>query len=180
MKKILIIGPQGSGKTTQAKLIAEKLGYKYLGTGEIFRESIENQEPGSEKLKVILNGNLVDNETACSLVREKLIEMASQKGVVIDGYPRNIEQKNIFDPFFDAVFYIRISDQVAIKRLLERGRSDDTHQAIQKRLEIYHRETGPLLDVFLNEGNLWIIDGDRSVEQVHQQILNHLEGMISK
>jgi adenylate kinase len=174
MKKIMLIGPQGSGKTTQAKIIAEKLGIKYLGTGEIFRKIIENKEPGYEKLLVIQNGNLVDDETTCNFVRGKLNSPEYQNGFVVDGYPRNIAQKNIFDPDFDIVLYIRITDETATKRLIARGRSDDTKEAIQKRLELYHQETGPLLDVFLNEGKLWVVDGEKPVETVTEQIFNHL------
>lgn len=174
MKKIMFIGPQGSGKTTQAKILAEKTGFKYLGTGEMFREALKKKEEGWEKLKVILEGKLVDNEITCNFIKEKLEGLTNEKGIIIDGYPRNAEQKNIYDPDFDVVLYIKVSDEVAIDRLLGRGRVDDTTEAIQKRLELYHKETGPLLDVFLNEGKLWIVDGEKPIEAVTEQIFKHL------
>lgn len=174
MKKIMFIGPQGSGKTTQAKILAEKLGFKYLGTGEMFREILEKKEEGWEKIKVILEGKLVNDEITCNFVKNRLEGLNNEKGIIIDGYPRNVEQKNIFDPDFDIIIYIKVSDEVAVSRLLGRGRIDDTVEAIKKRLELYHLETGPLLDVFLNEGKLWIVDGEKSIESVTEQIFKHL------
>lgn len=173
--KILLIGPQGSGKTTQAKILAEKLGFKYLGTGEMLREIAERGDIGNEKLKEIFaTGKLLDDETICKLVKETLSKPDYQKGVILDGYPRTVEQKNIFDPDFDIVFYIKVTDEVAIKRLSDRGRFDDTPEAIKKRIDLYHKETGPLLDIFLNEGKLWVVDGEQPVEKVTEQILKHL------
>lgn len=171
----MVIGPQGSGKTTQAKILAEKLGYKYLGTGEMLREILQKGEPGWEILKKIFNeGKLIDDVTICKFVQEKFQQPEYEKGVVVDGYPRTVEQKNIFDPDFDIILYIKVSDEIAIQRLLTRGRFDDTRDAIRERLDLYHRETGPLLDIFLNEGKLWVVDGEQPVEAVTAQINKHL------
>lgn len=174
-KKIMVVGPQGSGKTTQAKILAEKLGYRYLGTGEMLRAIAQQGGPEAEKLnEMFAKGALLDDETTCKLVKETLSKPEYQNGVIIDGYPRTVTQKNIFDPDFDIILYIKVSDEIAIKRLSERGRSDDTPEAIEKRLELYHHETGPLLDIFLNEGKLWIVDGEQSIDAVTQQIFKHL------
>ncbi|MDD2822732.1 MAG: nucleoside monophosphate kinase [Candidatus Daviesbacteria bacterium] len=174
-KKIMMVGPQGSGKTTQAKILAEKLGYKYLGTGEMFREIIQKKEPGFEQLvELFEKGQLVDDQTTCELVKSTLNKPEYQDGVVIDGYPRTVAQKNIFDPGFDIILYIKVADEIAIQRLSSRGRADDTPEAIEKRLDIYHHETGPLLDIFLNEGKLWVVDGEQSVEAVTKQIFKRL------
>lgn len=174
-KKIMMVGPQGSGKTTQAKILAEKLGYKYLGTGEMFREIIQKKESGYEKLVALFEkGELVDDATTCELVKNILNKPEFLNGVVVDGYPRTVNQKNIFDPEFDIIIYIKVSDEIAITRLTQRGRADDTTEIIKKRLELYHHETGPLLDIFLNEGKLWVVDGEQSIEQVTKQIFKHL------
>lgn len=174
-KKIMVIGPQGSGKTTQAKILAEKMSYKYLGTGEMLREMAEQNGPESEKLKeMVAKGNLLDDETICKLVQKTLSQPDYLNGVVVDGYPRTVTQKKIFDPNFDIVFYIKVEDEVALQRLTGRGRFDDTEEAIKQRLELYHHETGPLLDIFLNEGKLWVIDGAKPVEDVTKQIFAHL------
>lgn len=173
--KILLIGPQGSGKTTQAKIIAEKLGYKYLGTGEMLREIAQEGGPESKKLnEIFAAGVLLDDETTCKLVKETLEKADYQNDVVVDGYPRTVAQKNIFDPNFNIILYIKVADNVAIQRLSARSRADDTPELIKKRLEIYHHETGPLLDIFLNEGKLWVVDGEQPVETVTEQILKHL------
>jgi len=175
-KRIMMVGPQGSGKTTQAKILAEKLGYKYLGTGEMLREIAKSGGSDAQKLNEIFEkGILVDDETTCKLVKDTLSKPEYQNGVVIDGYPRNVAQKNIYDPDFDIILYIKVSDQVAIERLNNRGRADDTNEAIEKRLEIYHHETGPLLDIFLNEGKLWVVDGQQPVEAVTRQIFKRLD-----
>lgn len=173
--KILLIGPQGSGKTTQAKIIAEKLGIKYLGTGEMLREIAKQGGPESEKLnEIFAKGVLLDDETTCKLVKETLAKPDYQNGVVVDGYPRTVAQKNIFDPNFDIILYIKVADEAAINRLSIRGRADDTPEVIAKRLELYHHETGPLLDIFLNEGKLWVVDGEQPVEAVTKQIFKRL------
>ena len=175
-KKIMFVGPQGSGKTTQAKMLAEKLGYEYLGTGEMLRGIVQRNESGAEMLKKIFSeGKLVDDQTTCKLVQETLSKPEYQNGIIMDGYPRTIEQKNIFDPDFDIVFYIKVSDETAVKRLISRGRFDDTGLAIQERLALYHQETGPLVDIFLSEGKLWIIDGEQPIDVVSEHILHHLE-----
>lgn len=173
--KILLIGPQGSGKTTQAKILAEKLGYKYLGTGEMLREIAKAGGPDAEKLnEIFTTGKLLDDETICELVKKTLAQDEYQSGFIMDGYPRTVNQKNIFDPDFDIIIYIKVSDEIAVKRLTQRGRADDTIEAIKKRLELYHHETGPLLDIFLNEGKLWVVDGEQSIEAVTNQIFKHL------
>lgn len=175
-KKIMVVGPQGSGKTTQAKILAEKLGYKYLGTGEMFREIIQKKEVGFEKLTELFEkGQLVDDVTTCELVKNTLSKSEFSNGVVMDGYPRTVAQKNIFDPSFDIIIYIKVADEVAIQRLSQRGRADDTPEAIKKRLELYHHETGSLLDIFLNEGKLWVVDGEQPIEVVTKQIFKHLD-----
>lgn len=175
-KKIMVVGPQGSGKTTQAKILAEKLRYKYLGTGEMFREIIQKKEAGFERLTELFEkGQLVDDATTCELVKNILSKLEFSNGVVMDGYPRTIAQKNIYDPNFDIILYIKVSDEIAIQRLQSRGRADDTPEAIKKRLEIYHHETGPLLDIFLNEGKLWVVDGEQQIEDVTKQIFKRLD-----
>lgn len=175
-KRILIVGPQGSGKTTQAKILAQKLGYQYLGTGEMLREIAKQGGPDAEKLnEIFATGKLLDDETICELVKKTLAQVEYRSGFIIDGYPRTVNQKNIFDPDFDIIIYVKVSDEIATKRLVDRGRADDTTEAIKKRLELYHHETGPLLDIFLNEGKLWVVDGEQPIEAVTKQIFKHLK-----
>ncbi|MFA5932778.1 MAG: nucleoside monophosphate kinase [Microgenomates group bacterium] len=175
-KKIMLVGPQGSGKTTQAKILAEKLRFRYLGTGEMLREIAGKGGPEAEKLnEIFATGKLLDDETICELTQKTLSQPEYENGFIVDGYPRTVAQKNIYDPDFDIILYIKVSDEVAIKRLTSRGRSDDTPEVIAKRLELYHHETGPLLDIFLNEGKLWVVDGEQQVEDVTRQIFKRLD-----
>lgn len=173
-KKILFVGVQGSGKTTQAKILAERLDYKYLGTGEMLREIAASGGPLAEKLNEIFAvGKLLDDETICEMVKNTLSEPEYKKGFVMDGYPRTTAQKKIFDPDFDIVIYIKVSDTVAMKRLTSRARADDTPEAIAKRLEIYHKETDPLLTIFSDEKKLWVVDGEGDIETVTKEIFKH-------
>jgi adenylate kinase len=175
VKKIMMTGPQGSGKTTQAKMLAEKLGFKYIGMGDLLREYILNKGEGYEAIDAAMKkGELVGDQTVCRLIKKRLAESDCKKGVIVDGYPRTMEQKQIYDPNYDDVFYVKISNEEALKRLMSRGRSDDSPKIIAERLRLYHEETRPLLDVFLQEGKLLVVDGEKPIEEVTMQINNHL------
>ena len=135
LSKILMVGPQGSGKTTQAKILAEVLGFKFLGMGELLRGFVKNAN-GSESQKIaqiMSEGGLVDDKTVCEIVKKELTRPEYKSGIIVDGYPRTVNQCKIYDPNFDKVFYIKVSDKEATKRLLARGRADDTEEAIKER-----------------------------------------------
>src|SRR3989304_10295482 len=160
MSKILLIGPQGSGKSTQAKLLAEYLRIPAIATGDIFRTLVQADNDMGRKLKNILSeGKLVDDSITCEIVRQRLSQSDCRSGFVMDGYPRTIEQMKIFDPEFDKVFYLNVLEEEVIKRLMARGREDDTEQLIKTRLDLYNKQTKPLLDYYRNLGILSEIDG---------------------
>src|SRR3989338_507134 len=125
--KILLIGPQGSGKSTQASLLAEYLGIPKISTGDIFRKLPKVKE-------ILAAGKLVDDETTAEIVKKRLQETDCQNGFILDGYPRNITQKELFDPQFEKVIYLKVPDEELMKRLLARGREDDTPESIRTRL----------------------------------------------
>lgn len=173
--KIVIIGPQGSGKTTQAEILAKKLNLCVIEVGTLLRKMAEGKGKKSEEIRKELNaGDLIDDRLVARLFQEEVQRANCQRGFVTDGYPRTLDQHNFFDPGFDVAFYLKLSDEEAVKRLLKRGREDDTPHSIKERLDWYHKETTPLLDYYRQQGILAIIDGDRSIEDVASQILKKL------
>lgn len=167
--KILLIGPQGSGKSTQGKLLAQFLGLPYIATGDIFRNM-------SGEIKRILDqGKLVDDETTSRIVKKKLQEQEFQNGFVIDGYPRTMEQVSLYDPGFDKVIFLDLPDEEATARLIARGREDDTPQLIAERLRNYHLQTDPLLDYYQKKGNLISIDGTGRIEEIQNKIKDSIK-----
>jgi len=104
------------------------------------------------------------------ILKERLKKPDCQKGYILDGYPRNDDQFQNLDSDIDKVFYVAVSDEETIKRLSKRGRHDDTGQALKRRMELYHKETEPMLDKFRNEGILEEVDGERSIEEIAKDI----------
>ncbi len=168
--KILFIGPQGSGKSTQGKLLAQYLELPYISTGDIFR-----QDKGEIK-QILDQGKLVDDQTTSKIVEEKLREREYSNGFVFDGYPRTLEQLRLFDPGFDKVLFLDLSDLEATNRLLARGREDDTKELIAERLKNYHLQTDPILDLYKQKGILVSIDGSGTVEEIQRKIREALNG----
>ena len=168
--KILFIGPQGSGKSTQGKLLAQFLGLPYISTGDIFR-----QDRGEIK-QILDQGKLVDDQTTSKIVKEKLKELRYANGFVFDGYPRTLEQVRLFDPGYDEVISLEISDDIATERLLARGREDDTKELIAERLKNYHLQTDPMLDFYKQKGILTQIDGLGNIEEIQKKIRDLVNG----
>lgn len=175
--KILLIGPQGSGKSTQGRLLADYLHIPYISTGDIFRDIARQDTEEGKKIRQILNsGRLVDDQTTSGMVKMRVKQLEYQGGFIFDGYPRNLEQIRLFDPGFNKVFYLKLSDDEATRRLMERAREDDTPELIAGRLKIYHRETDPLLDYYLQKGLLISIDGQGTIDEIQQKIREALNG----
>jgi len=169
--KTLLIGPQGSGKSTQGKLLSVKLKVPVISTGEIFRKLKEEDSDEGRRIKEIYDrGKLIDDETTASLVKERLAKSDCQNGYIMDGYPRNMEQIRLFEPNFDKVIYLKISDEEAIERLMKRGREDDTRELITERLNIYHGQTDPILDHYQKLGLLSIVDGSGEIGPIFENI----------
>ncbi len=166
------MGPQGSGKTTLARIIAEKLGMCVVKTGDLVREKAkEDSETGRSLRYSLETGDLSDDRVVANLLKADLNHPKCQNGVVIDGYPRRLSQLNVFDPEFDQVFYLDVSDQVAIERMLKRGREDDTPKIIKERLRIFHQETQDVLDYYQKQGILIKVEGSQGIEKVSGAIL---------
>jgi adenylate kinase len=174
--RLMITGSQGSGKTTQAKIIAEKLGLCLVKTGDLVRSKAqEDSEAGKSLRHSLETGELSDDSIVAELLQEELKKPKCQNGVVVDGYPRRVSQLERFDPKFDQVFYLQVSDQTAIDRMISRGREDDVSPIIEERLKNFHDQTQKVLDYYQNQGVLTLIDGERDIEGVTRDILEALK-----
>lgn len=169
--KIIFLGIQGSGKSTQAKLLSQKLNLPYIEMGQLLRDRLNEDSDEAREIKAALDtGNLVPNKITISTLRKKLEGSEFEKGVILDGYPRNKTQLEQLPTGFDKVFYIELSEEEAIRRLTLRAREDDTPQAIKRRVELFFQETQPIVDYFKDQNILIEIDGKPSIEEVSQLI----------
>jgi adenylate kinase len=184
---VLLLGPQGSGKGTQAKRIQAEYGIPHIATGEILRAAIAAESDLGRRVKPIVeSGQLVPDDLMIELIRERLGEDDAQDGFILDGFPRTLPQAQALDEMLadigrelSIVFGFQLDDEVGIGRMLKRAevehRKDDTPEAIAKRLELYHRETEPLIGHYRAQGNLIGIHADRSVDQVFAEVQEALE-----
>ena len=179
--KIIFLGIQGSGKSTQAKIAAEKLNLPYIETSQLLREKRAQEDEDAERIAEALDvGNLVPNEITIRILKERLEKPDCQKGYILDGYPRNDNQFQNLDPDIDKVFYVAVSDEETIRRLSKRARHDDTGQALKRRMELYHKETEPMLDKFREKGILKEVDGERSIEEIAEDIESQVADYVKK
>jgi len=175
--RVLIVGPQGAGKGTQASLLAENLGIPHISTGDIFRANVgAGTELGVLAKKYMDAGELVPDEVTVAMVAARFDEPDASKGFLLDGFPRTVTQANKLAEILvergediDKVLLLEVPDGVLLERMLARGRADDTAEAISRRLELYHSETKPLLEYYANR--LAAIDGVGGIEDVQRRAL---------
>jgi adenylate kinase len=186
---LLLLGPQGSGKGTQAKLISRTYGIPQVATGDMLREIKELDTELGRRVRVIYNrGDLVDDATIVELIESRLDRGDTIPGFILDGFPRNTAQAEALDELLarlgrdlDVVFELQVVDrEVLLERLAKRaadeGRTDDTPEAIRKRLEIYDRDTAPLVEYYRStRGNVVGIHADRPIEDVFAEIRSALD-----
>ena len=184
---VLLLGPQGSGKGTQAKRIAEEYGLTHVATGDMLRAAIASGTPLGQRLKPIVeSGQLVSDDLMIELIRERLRDPETASGFILDGFPRTMAQAEALDAMLreierelDITFELQVRDQVSVERLLKRareeGRADDTPEVIAERLATYHRETEPLVEHYRARGNLVGIHGVGTVNEVFAEIQEALE-----
>jgi adenylate kinase len=181
---ILLLGPQGSGKGTQAKKLAQTYGIAHIATGDMIREMKELDTPAGREVKEVYDrGDLVSDDLMIRLIRERLDRGDTLPGVVLDGFPRTMAQAEALDELLaelgrsiDVVFELQIPDRQQLldrllKRAVEENRADDTPEAIQRRLENYDRETAPLVEYYRStRGNVVGIHADRAIGEVFREI----------
>ena len=180
--KLILIGIQGAGKSTQGNLLSEKLKIPYLSTGHIFRELAKEKTPLGRYIKEVMTaGYLIPDRKTLQIVTEYLLRAEYKPGYILDGFPRTITQAKKFHNSIDKVIYLRVLDKEALWRLAYRngegkeGREDDTLGAIKKRIELFHKFTEPVLDYYRSHHKLIEVDGERKIEDIQKEILKKIK-----
>ena len=186
---ILLLGPQGSGKGTQAKRIAAEYGIPHIAAGDYVRAlRSEDTELGREVRAVYDRGELVSDDLMIEIIRDRLSQPDTEAGFILDGFPRTMPQAEALDGLLreigrdlDVVFEFQVGDEQLLmkrmrKRAAEEGRSDDTPEAMRKRLDIFYAETAPLIEYYRStRGNVVGIHADRTINEVFAEIQEALE-----
>lgn len=184
---IILFGPPGAGKGTQAEKIASHYDIPHLSTGNIFRENIKNETALGKKVKAILDsGKLVPDQTVVDLVADELDKDIYDRGVVLDGFPRTVAQAEALDQYLDSkgrkidsFLTLQVPEEELINRILSRGegRSDDTPENIKTRLQVYRQETEPVMNHYSKKGAVREIDGVGGIEEIFERIKSELESL---
>ena len=187
MLNILILGAQGAGKGTQAKRIAGEYGIPHIATGDILRAAIADATELGNRVKPIYDrGDLVPDDLMIEIIADRLSQEDAAQGFILDGFPRTLAQAEALDPILheigkelSVVLALLLPDEIGIERMLKRaeieGRVDDTPEAIAKRLELYHRETEPLIEWYRARSNVVPVHAERTVDEVFSEVQSALE-----
>jgi adenylate kinase len=185
--RIILMGPPGAGKGTQANVVAEHFGVPAISTGDIFRANVSNDTELGRKAKEYMDaGEYVPDEVTNLMVRNRIDEPDAEPGFLLDGYPRTVAQVEELDGMIkhtghalDAVVVLTVEPEELVQRLLARaqtdGRSDDTEDVIRRRQEVYLEQTEPLIEVYRDRGLLIEVDGMGEVDEVSQRIFKALQ-----
>ncbi len=185
--RLIILGPPGAGKGTQARKIAEHYDIPAVSTGDIFRSNVRDETPLGLKVKEILDtGGYVPDEVTNDLVRNRLAEPDAQGGFLLDGYPRTMDQVRELDEILaeqghplEEVLELTVDAEEVVERLLKRaqtdGRSDDTEEVIRNRQQVYAQQTAPLVDLYRERGLLVQVDGLGEIDEVAERIYAALD-----
>jgi adenylate kinase len=184
---MLIIGPPGSGKGTQAERISERLGVVAISTGDIFRANVKGETPlGIEAKKYMDNGDFVPDSVTNKMVRDRLSESDVENGFLLDGYPRTTAQVDYLDEILaegeeklDVVLQLTADDEELVQRLLgrakETGRSDDNEAVIRHRLDLYHEQTEAVVAKYAERGILTQVDGIGPIDEVTDRVMQAIK-----
>jgi len=179
MIRVVFLGPPGAGKGTQAVRIAEKYNVPHISTGDILRAAVkEGTELGKIAKEYMDKGELVPDEIIIGIIKERLSqEDVKKNGFILDGFPRTLPQAEALDKMLeelgmplDKVIYLNVDDEEIVKRLLARGRADDTEEVIRNRLKVYREQTAPLIDYYASKGLLVEINGVGDIDEITRKI----------
>ncbi|MBE4720364.1 adenylate kinase [Pseudarthrobacter sp. AB1] len=191
MTRMLIMGPPGSGKGTQAERISERLGVVAISTGDIFRANVKGGTPlGLEARKYMDNGDFVPDSVTNEMVRNRLSQDDAKEGFLLDGYPRTVAQVDYLDGILAAgeqklgvVLQLTAVDEELVSRLLgrarETGRSDDNESVIRHRLDLYHQQTEAVVARYAGRGILAEVDGMGGIEEVTDSVMGRIDDVLS-
>ena len=180
--KVVLLGPPGAGKGTQAQLLSARLGVPAISTGDMLREAVAaGSELGRRVQGVMAAGGLVDDELMAEVVRERLTQGDAAHGYLLDGYPRTLPQAETLagiladaDQELDAVVMVDVPEEELVRRALLRGRADDAAEVVRERQRVYREKTAPLIGYYRERGLLREIDGNRPVEEVTARMFSAL------
>jgi adenylate kinase len=187
MKFIILVGPPGAGKGTQAKLLQERFGLPQVSTGDLFRYNLQNEtELGKLARTYMDRGELVPDEVTVAMVKARLSEDDCAGGAILDGFPRTLAQAEALDELLadlggkiDVVPSIEVPQNVLVERLLKRaileGRADDNEETIRTRMQVYEDQTKPLLDYYGEKGLVVPVDGQQAIEEVQEDLVKVIE-----
>jgi adenylate kinase len=178
--RVVLLGPPGAGKGTQAQKLSEKLGIPQISTGDLFRKNISEGTPlGVEAKRYLDAGDLVPAELTNALVEDRIGQADAADGFILDGYPRSVDQARALHDMLearnmtlDAVLEFQVSEDELLKRLKERGRADDTEDVIHNRMKVYRAETAPLLEYYRDD--LKTVDAVGTLDEVFARALRAL------
>ena len=185
--RLVLLGRQGSGKGTQASMLAEHFAINHLSTGKIFRDSADAGVSAGLEAKAFMDrGELVDDAIVIAVVEERFANPHEiERGFVLDGFPRTAHQATELERILehapiDLVIDLDVPEEKAVKRLLARGRDDDTEEAIRRRLELYEQETAPLIDFYRARGVLASADGVGDPDDIQKQLIELVEARVDR
>jgi len=179
--RVVLLGPPGAGKGTQAQKLSEKLGIPQISTGDLFRKNISEGTPlGVEAKRYLDAGDLVPSELTNKLVEDRIQDEDAAAGFILDGYPRSVEQAEALTRMLgarntklDVVLEFRVCEEELLNRLKDRGRADDTEEVIRNRMQVYRDETEPLLEYY-RHNNLQTVDALGALDEVFARALRAL------
>ena len=178
--RLVLVGPPGAGKGTQAVRLAERLDVPHISTGDLFRANLSQNTPLGVAAKRYMDaGELVSDEVTVGMVRERLAEDDAAKGFILDGFPRTVAQADALGELLeaagnelDAVVSLEVPEELLVQRLLGRGRADDTEDVIRRRQEVYREETAPLLEHYRDL--LVTVDAVGEIEEITERVVDAL------
>lgn len=177
--RIVMLGPPGSGKGTQAERIAERLEIPWISTGQMLRDAVARESALGQRISGVLDsGQLVDDETMADVVRDRLSRPDTGGGFLLDGYPRNLDQASTLGEILgergeslSTVLFIDVPQEELVKRALLRNRgADDREEVVRSRLRVYEQKTQPLIEYYERFGLLEPINGDQTIDEVTEEI----------